>query len=107
MSVLARNWQRIVIWAVVLGLIGTLIADWGEWDKFALGLLWRVLITALGGVAGLLLNYFFGHYITMGTNVIESMGITSFSSDKHQKIENGFVFMGSLVAAILGMIFIR
>jgi hypothetical protein len=107
MTVLSRNWQRIIIWAVGLGLVATLIADWGEWDKFALGLAWRVLIAAAGGLAGLLLNYFFGHYITMGTNVIESMGITTFSDDKHQKIENGFVFMGALVGAILGMIFIR
>ncbi|MEP6776121.1 MAG: hypothetical protein ABJA50_11050 [Chloroflexota bacterium] len=107
MAVLSRNWQRIIIWAVALGLITTLIADWGEWDKFAMGLAWRGLIAAVGGVAGLLLNYFFGHYITMGTNVIESMGITTFSNDKHQKIENGFVFMGALVGAILAMIFVR
>jgi hypothetical protein len=107
MAALTRNWQRIIIWAVVLGLIATLIADWGEWDKFVIGLVWRVLIAAAGGVIGLLLNYFAGHYITMGTNVIESIGITNFSDDKHQKIENAFVFMLALVGAILAMIFIK
>ena len=107
MSVLARNWQRIIIWAVVLGLIATLIADWGEWDRFVIGLAWRVLIAAVGGVAGLILNYFAGFYIKMGTNVIESMGITRFGNDTARKIENSFVFVGAFVGAILAMIFIK
>jgi hypothetical protein len=42
----------------------------------------------------------------MGTNVIESMGITRFSNDTARKIENSFVFVGALTAAILAMIFI-
>jgi hypothetical protein len=96
-----------VVWAVVLGLIATLIADWGEWDRFLLNLLWRILITAVGGVVGLLLNFFAGNYVGMGTNVIESMGIVKFSNDTHRKIENSFVFVGALVAAIAAAIFIR
>jgi hypothetical protein len=106
MAALSRNWLRIVIWAVVLGVITGLIADWGEWDRFLINLLWRVLITAIGGLAGLLLNVFAGGYVNMGTNVIESMGITRFSNDTAQKIENSFVFVGALTAAILAMIFI-
>jgi hypothetical protein len=107
MEVLARNWLRILIWAVVLGLIATLIADWGEWDRIPLNLLWRVLITAAGGLVGLLLNFFAGNYVGMGTNVIESMGIVKFSSDTQRKIENSFVFVCALVAAIAAAIFIR
>src|ERR1700730_11109891 len=107
MEVLARNWVRIVIWAVVLGLIASLIVDWGAWSRFPLNLLWRVLITALGGLVGLLLNFFAGNYVGMGTNVIESMGIVKFSNDTQRKIENSFVFVGALVAAIIAAIFIR
>ena len=107
MAAISRNWLRIVIWAVVLGLIATLIADWGEWDRFLVNALWRVLIAAVGGFAGLALNFFAGGYVNMGTNVIESMGITRFSNDAAQKIENSFVFVGALVAALLAMIFIR
>jgi hypothetical protein len=107
MEVLTRNWLKIVVWAVVLGLIATLIADWGKWDRFLLNLLWRILITAVGGVVGLLLNYFAGNYVGMGTNVIESMGIVKFSNDTQRKIENSFVFVGALVAAIAAAIFIR
>ncbi|MEO8288439.1 MAG: hypothetical protein ABI670_18595 [Chloroflexota bacterium] len=107
MAALSRNWLRIVIWAVVLGLIFSLIADWGEWDRFLVNMLWRVLITAVGGVLGLVLDYFTSGYIGMGTNVIESMGLVKFSTDKHTKIENAFVFMGAFVAAILSAIFIR
>jgi hypothetical protein len=107
MEVLARNWLRILIWAVVLGVIATLIADWGEWDRFLLNLLWRILITAAGGVIGLLLNFFAGNYVGMGTNVIESMGIVKFSNDTQRKIENSFIFVGALVAAIAAAIFIR
>jgi hypothetical protein len=106
METISRNWLRILIWALVLGLIASLIADWGEWDRFLLNLLWRILIAAVGGVAGLVLNVFAGGYVNMGTNVIESMGITRFSNDTAQKIENSFVFVGALTAAILAMIFI-
>ncbi len=107
MDVLTRNWLRILIWAVVLGVIATFIADWGEWDRFLLNLLWRILITAAGGVVGLLLNFFAGNYVGMGTNVIESMGIVKFSNDTQRKIENSFIFVGALVAAIAAAIFIR
>jgi hypothetical protein len=106
MDVVKRNWRRIIIWAVVLGTIASLIADWGEWDRFALNLLLRVLITALGGVAGLVLNYFAATYVGMGTNVIESTGMIRFSNDTPQKIENSFVFVGALVGAIISMIFV-
>jgi hypothetical protein len=106
MAVISRNWLRIVIWAVVLGVLASLVADWGEWDRFLVNTLWRVLIAALGGVLGLVLNYFTASYISMGTNVIESMGITRFGSDTDRKIENSFVFVGALTAAILASIFI-
>ena len=106
MDVVKRNWRRIIIWAVVLGTIASLIADWGEWDRFGLNLLLRVLITALGGVAGLVLNYFAATYVGMGTNVIESTGMIRFSNDTPQKIEKSFVFVGALVGAIISMIFV-
>lgn len=106
MATLSRNWRRILIWAVLLGPLASLIADWGEWDRFPVNLLWRVAITAAGGLIGLVLNYFTGFYVTMGTNVIESMGITRFSDDAHRKIENSFVFVCALTAAILSAIFI-
>ena len=107
MEALRRSWIKIVVWAVVLGLIASLIADWGEWDRFFLNLVWRVLIAAAGGLAGLLLNFFAGNYVGMGTNIIESMGVVRFSNDTHQKIENSFVFVGALIGAIAGAIFIR
>jgi hypothetical protein len=106
MATLSRNWLRIVIWALVLGLGASLIADWGEWDRFPVNALWRVAITAVGGLIGLALNYFTGHYVTMGTSVIESMGITRFSDDADRKIENSFVFVCALTAAILSAVFI-
>ena len=106
MAVISRNWLRIVIWGVVLGVSASLIADWGEWDRFLVNMVWRVLIAMIGGVLGLLLNYFAAGYVNMGTNVIESMGITRFSSDTDRKIENSFVFVGALTAAILSAIFI-
>ncbi len=104
---LGKSWQKILIWAVVLGLIATLIADFGEWDRFLVNLVWRVLITAIGGVVGVVPDYFASFYVKMGTNIIESMNITSFSDDRQQKILNAFIFMMSLLAAILAMIFIR
>ncbi len=107
MQALARNWLKIVVWAVVLGIIFTFIADWGEWDRFLPNLLWRALIAAVGGIAGLILNYFAGTYVGMGTNVIESTGLVKFSDDTHKKIENSFVFVGALVAAIFAAIFIK
>jgi hypothetical protein len=107
MEVISRNWVKIAVWAAVLGVVATLIADWGEWDRFLLNLVWRVLISALGGVIGLILNYFAGNYVGMGTNIIESMGVVKFSDDTHRKIENSFVFVGALTAAILAAIFIR
>ncbi|HEX9986899.1 MAG TPA: hypothetical protein VGE45_00260 [Chloroflexia bacterium] len=106
MEVVKRTWLRVVVWAVVLGGIASLVADWGEWDRIALNFLWRVLIAAVGGVAGLVMNYFAGNYVGMGTNVVESMGIVKFSSDTPRKIENSFIFVGALVGAIIGMIFI-
>jgi hypothetical protein len=106
MTILVRTWPRILIWALVLGVISTLIADWGEWDRMPINLLWRILIVATGGLAGLILNYFAGNYVTMGTNVIESMGITRFSEDRQQKIENSFVFVCALVAAIVALVII-
>lgn len=107
METLKRHWQRILIWAVVLGVIASLIADWGEWDRFLLNLLWRILIAAVGGLVGLALNYFAGNYVGMGTNVIESTGLIRFSNDTQQKIENSFVFVGAFVAAIFAMILIK
>ena len=104
---LAKSWRKVLVWAVVLGALATLIADFGEWDRFALNLLWRVLITAVGGVLGVVLDHFGSFYVSMGANVIESMNITNFSDDKHQKILNSFIFMMSLVAAILAMIFVQ
>ncbi len=106
MGAISRNWVRILIWAVVLGLITGLIADWGEWDRFPINLLWRVLIGIVGGVAGMILNVFASGYVNMGTNVIESMGITRFSNDTAQKIENSFVFIGVFTATVIAMIFL-
>lgn len=107
MEAISRSWLKIVVWAIVLGGMATLIADWGEWERFLPNLLWRIVITALGGVVGLVLNVLAGGYVGMGTNIIESTGIIKFSNDTHQKIENSFIFVCSLVAAILSAIFIR
>lgn len=104
---IAKSWQKIAVWAVVLGLIVSLLADWGEWDRFPVNLLWRVLITAVGGIIGVILDYFANFYVRMGTNIIESMNITRFSDDRYQKILNSFIFVLSLTAAILAMIFIQ
>lgn len=107
MKVLQRTWKLVIIWALVLGVLASLVADWGEWDRLPVNLLWRVLIVALGGVVGVILNYFVGFYVGMGTNVIESMGITRFSDDTHQKIENSFIFVGAFIGAIVAAIFVR
>ena len=107
MQSITRNLPRIAIWTIVLGLLSTLIADYGEWDRFLPNLLWRMLFIAVGGFLGLLLNYFAGNYVSMGTNVIESTGMVKFGEDKLQKIENGFIFVAALTAAILALIFIR
>lgn len=106
MEAISRNGVRILIWALVIGVIASLIADFGEWDRFLLNLVWRILIVFVGGVAGLILNVFTGGFVNMGTNVIESMGITRFSNDTAQKIENTFVFFCAFIAGILAMIFI-
>jgi hypothetical protein len=103
---LKRTWPLIVIWALVLGIFASLIADWGEWARVPLNIAWRVLIAGVGGVAGLILNYFAGTYVGMATNVIESTNMIRFSGDTHQKIENTFIFVGALVGAILAAIFI-
>ncbi len=107
MSDLAKAWPRVVAWALVLGILVSLLADWGRWDRLPVNALWRVLITGLGGVVGLVLDYFAGNYVGMGTNIIESTGLFRFSSDSHVKIRNGFIFVGALVAAIFAFIFIR
>lgn len=107
MAALGRTWPRILTWALVLGIITTLIADWGEWDRILVNLLWRGLIIAIGGIAGLVLNVFAGNYVTMATNVVESMGIVRFSSDRGRKIENSFIFVLALVAAIVALIVIK
>ncbi len=106
MTTLMRKLPLIALWTVVLGVGASLIADGGEWDRFLPNLLWRLLIVAVGATLGLLLNYFASNYVTMGTNVFESMGLVKFSEDRDQKIQNAFIFMGALTAAILAMIFI-
>jgi len=92
---------RIAGWAVVLGLLVSLLKDWGDWGSFPVNALLRVLIVAAGGIAGWLLNIFFGGYVGMGTNVIESTGMFKFSSDTARKIENVFIFLLSLVGALV------
>ena len=106
MEVIKRSWIRVLIWALVLGVLASLLADWGEWNKLPTNLLWRILIVAVGGIGGLILNVFAGNYVSMGTNVIESMGVTKFSGDTQQKIENTFIFVGALLGAIIALIFI-
>jgi hypothetical protein len=103
----AFPWRRILVWALVLGVIVSLFADWGAWDRLPLNTLWRVLIVAAGGLAGWLLNVLFGFYVGMGINVIESMGIFRFSSDTPKKIENGFIFVSAVVGAIIAALVIR
>ena len=103
----AFPWKRIMVWALVLGVAVSLLADWGEWDRLATNTLQRVLVVALGGLAGYLLNMFFGNYVGMGTHVIESMGVFKFSSDTQQKIQNGFIFTLALVGALAAIIFVR
>jgi hypothetical protein len=99
-------WQRVLIWALVLGLGTSLIMDWGAWDRFPAHAAWCILIVAAGGVIGWAMNVFFGFYIGMATNVIESMGIFRFSSETPKKIENAFIFVISLVAALLAYAFV-
>jgi hypothetical protein len=107
LDVIKRTWLKVLIWAVVLGVLASLVADWGEWDQLPINILWRVIITAAGGIGGLITNYFAGNYVGMGTNVIESTGMIKFGDDTQQKIENSFIFVGSLVGAIVAMIFIQ
>ena len=80
MASLVKSWPRIAIWGVALGVLTTLIADWGEWDRVLVNLLWRVLIVVIGGLVGLALNFFASGYVAMGTNVIESMGVVCASA---------------------------
>jgi predicted PurR-regulated permease PerM len=103
---LKRTWLRIIIWAVVLGIVTTLLRDWGQWSVFPVNLAWRILIVAIGGLCGVLLNYYAGFFVTMGTNVIESMGTFRFTSGRQDKIENGFVGVCAIAAAILAWWFI-
>jgi len=100
-------WQRILVWALVLGVLASLYRDWGAWDRLPVNLLWRVLIVAAGGGVGWVMNVLFGFYIGMATNVIESMGIFRFSGEATKKIENGFIFVVSLVGALLAIMLIR
>jgi hypothetical protein len=100
-------WQRILIWALVLGIPISLLADWGQWDQLPLNTVYRVLIVAAGGFAGWLLNVFAGNYVGMGTHVIESMGVFKFSNDVPKKIESGFVFMVAIVGAVLALFIVR
>lgn len=100
-------WLRIVVWALVLGVIFSVWADWGRWDRFALNTLERIGIVLIGGLAGWVLNLFAGMYVGMGTNVIESTGMFRFSSDTPRKIENGFIFICALVGAIIAAATIR
>lgn len=100
-------WQRILVWALVLGVLASLYRDWGAWGLLPVNTVWRVLVVAAGGLSGWLMNVLFGFYIGMATNVIESMGIFRFSGDAHKKIENGFIFVLSLVGALFAILLIR
>jgi hypothetical protein len=100
-------WLRILIWALVLGVLVSVFKDWGNWERFPMNALWRVLIVGAGGIVGWLMNLLGGFYVGMGTNVIESMGLFRFSSETPKKIENGFIFVVSLVAAIIAALTIR
>src|SRR5262245_29944277 len=100
-------WLRILIWALVLGILVSLFADWGRWERFPLNTLWRILIVGAGGISGWVMNLLTGFYVGMATNVIESMGLFRFSSETPKKIENGFIFVVSLVGAIIAILVIR
>jgi hypothetical protein len=100
-------WLRVLIWGVALGLGASVLKDWGAWDRFAVNAAWRVLIATAGGIIGWLMNLFFGMYIGMATNVIESMGIFRFSGEAPKKIENGFIFVVALAAALISFALIR
>jgi hypothetical protein len=95
---------RVLGWAVVLGLLVSLLRDWGDWGTFPVNALLRVLIVAAGGIVGWLINIFAGGYVGMGTNVIESTGLFRFSSDAGRKIENVFIFVFALLGAIVSAI---
>src|SRR4051812_30313309 len=99
-------WLRILVWALVLGVIASLFKDWGAWDRFPVNAVWRILIVVAGGVIGWILNVFAGFYVGMATHVIESTGLFRFSTETPKKIENGFIFVVALVAAILAAIMI-
>src|SRR3712207_220363 len=105
MATVRRTWPLIIMWALVLGVLFSLLADWGEWDRFVPNLLWRMLIIAIGGALGLVFNYFGANYVTMGTQVVESMGLTKFSGDTQRQIANTFIFVMAFVAAIIAAIF--
>ena len=100
-------WQRVLVWGLVLGLAVSLVKDWGAWDHFPATAAWCILIVAAGGIVGWVMNLFFGFYIGMATNVIESMGIFRFSGETPKKIENGFIFVLALVAALLAYALVR
>lgn len=104
---LRKKWPLVVLWALVFGILASLWADWGHWDRLPLNLVWRVLIVAVGGVLGLVLDYFASGYVGMGTKVVESMGVVKFSADTYQKIQNTFIFVLALIAAIVSIIFIH
>jgi hypothetical protein len=100
-------WKRILIWAVVLGLLVSMLADWGDWERLPQNTLLRVMVVALGAIGGWLLDSFFGNYVSLGTHVIESMGIFKFTNEAQAKITNGFIFVVAFVAAILAMLLIQ
>jgi hypothetical protein len=107
MATLKRTWLLVLVWALVLGVAGSLIADWGEWDRIGVNIVWRVLLAAIGGLLGIVLNYFAGFYVSMGTNVVESTGMFRFSGNVKQKIENAFIFVGALLVTLLSMLVIK
>lgn len=102
-----KAWGLILMWALLLGTLVSLPADWGQWDRFPINLLWRVGIVALGGVVGLVFDHFAGFYVQSATNVIESMNVVKFSEGRQDKILRASIFMLSLVAAIFSFFIIR
>ena len=100
-------WRRIAVWAVLLGFLASAWAEWGRWNAFPTHFALRVIIVAAAGLIGYIMDRFFGFYVGMGTNVIESFGIIKFSSDTQQKIENGFIFVVALVGMIAGATFVH
>lgn len=98
---------RIAGWAVALGLLVSLMRDWGDWSSFPANALLRVLIVGVGAVVGWLMNLFFASYVTMGTNVIESSGMFRFSGDTARKIENVFIFIMAIVGALVAAVLVR